>query len=89
VCDLGDLEPMFKVNLGSCPKAMEMSKDDKYLAIQDAPVVRLFDLHERKKIHHKLPKMDGTKTIPGGHPMSFSHDSQSFMVSTRVDQKRC
>ncbi|KAK5954898.1 hypothetical protein OHC33_003577 [Knufia fluminis] len=88
VYNLGDLEPGFKVNLGSCPKAMEMSKDDKYLAIKYAHVVRIFDLHERKKIDHKLPKMEGTKTIPGGHLVAFAHDSQSFMASTRMGPEK-
>lgn len=67
---------------------MEMSKDDKYLAIKYAPVVRIFDLHERKKIDHRLPKMEGTKTIPGGHLVTFSHDSLSFMASTRMGPEK-
>ena len=86
--NLGDVVPGFRVNLASCPKAMEMSRDDRFLAIKYAPVVRMFDLQAAKKIDHKLPKPEGTKAIPGGHMVSFAHDSLSFMDSTRMGPEK-
>ena len=75
---------MLRINLGSCPKALDLSKNDQYLAIKYAQGVRLFDLEARTKIDHKLPKMESANNPPGGHLIAFSHDSQSFMASTRV-----
>lgn len=81
---LGSVSPGFHTRLPSCPKSMEMSKDDRYLAIKYSQVVRMFDLPGNKKIDHKLPKMESTSTIPGGHMLAFAHDSVSFMAATRT-----
>lgn len=86
--NLGEIEPGLKVNLGSCPKAMDMSKSDQFLAIKYVQGVRVFDLDKATKIDHKLPKMECVNSPPGGHLVAFSHDSQSFMASTRMGPEK-
>lgn len=81
---MSELEAGLNVNLGACPKAMDVSKNDQYLAIKYPQGVRIFDLDRATKIDHKLPKLDSAKAVPGGHLVTFAHDSQSFMASTRI-----
>lgn len=76
------------MNLGSCPKAMDLSKNDQYLAIKYAQGVRIFDLEKATKIDHKLSKVESASNPPGGHLVAFSHDSQSFMASTRMGPEK-
>lgn len=85
---IGESEPLIKINLGSCPKAIDLSRNDQYLAIKYAQCVRIFNLENATKIDHKLPKMEGTTSPPGGHLVAFSHDSQSFMASTRMGPEK-
>lgn len=86
--NVGSIEPCLEMRLASCPKAMDLSRDDRLLAIKYAPVVRIFDIENRSKIDHKLPRAEGTKVVPGGHLVAFSHDSHSFMASTRMGPEK-
>lgn len=86
--NIGEHEPGLKINLGACPKAMDISKNDQFLAIKYPQGVRIFDLDRATKIDHKLPKIENAKAVPGGHWVAFSHDSQSFMASTRIGPEK-
>lgn len=68
--------------------AIDVSRDDRYVAIKFGNVARILDLEKGQKLDHKLPRPEDGKPGPCGHHIAFAHDCKSFMASTRVGPEK-
>lgn len=86
---LGESVKFAEWDLPKSPGAIDISRDDRHLALKYTPLVRLYDLQRAGFfIDHRLPMHDSSRPGSGNHLVSFSHDSQSFMASTRFQPER-